>query len=996
MPAKGALPLTGFALYAERSLRLGRCGTVEGGGLGVRATTKDGEKAQLSIGAHSWIDPKRLVAGPSVGLGDDVVVGLIATDRFLDDGVLLGAPVSFPAAQMPPLPLAPGGGGGADIAVARDHALALLPGTYGTLAVDGALALNPGVYRVGRVHVGDGGRIVAITGEVRLVVSGAFSVGRRAAIYSDFHLPAGQFQILVAGYGGSDAPAASIGEHSRVRALLAAPHGSLSLGDHVRATGAFAAFDIAAGEDVRVRFEDGFAADDPGQSGSQPLTGYLNAPILDAPIVGPAPASQTITLAVGLPAQNPDAMKQAAHNVADPKNSAFRKYLTSSQIAATYGAPQADYQAVVDWAHVHGLTVASTYPSRLLVGVSGTAEQIEQALYIGLDERLRPDGSTFYALDRDPSIDLAVKLLWVSGLDNRVLAKPGAGSGPGGSYNSANLRAAYASCTSSTGTGQTVGLFELDGFTAADIPAYECKLAGATCTASGVVTSTVPNVTPVPVVGSAALSPATVNGAGEVTLDISMAIGAAPGLTQVSVFEAPNGGGTANNDLILSQMATTQPLANQLSSSWFFTTDANTQPALYVLALQGQTFLQASGDQGSNSWGTDPGDIRDLDAVIVVGGTALTLTSGSPPAYSSEAVWNIAGQGASGGGIATGAAIPSFQTGISMSTNGGSTVNRDLPDVAAVASNLGVIFTNPTTGVQAQVFFIGTSAAAPIWAGLVALANQQSASSPTGSGRVGDMNPFLYTVIASNATAYAASFTTFTSGNNSGACPGQVGTNSAVCNVVTGTTPAGKPIVTDTWTPGSGKYSAVQGYNLVTGLGAPKCALLSELANGALAPTSSGTATITYHQTGACNGYATSSGITSAGDQQAFVAFGIERLDNTAGTAAFAFDPTKLYVQQAVDNFIDPGESSAIAGPFGAVVTNIPAGQVLSYSVSAQAVTIVQTTNPNGAQEASQTPYSLKYKAAPTDPTVLLTKSDATQTSWPYTPDCATLSSTLH
>jgi hypothetical protein len=74
----------------------------------------------------------------------------------------------------------------------------------------------------------------------------------------------------------------------------------------------------------------------------------------------------------------------------------------------------------------------------------------------------------------------------------------------------------------------------------------------------------------------------------------------------------------------------------------------------------------------------------------------------------------------------------------------------------------------------------------------------------------------------------------------------------------------------------------------------------------------------------------------------------------------------------------------------------VPTGQVISYSVSAQVVTIVQTATADGAQGASQTPYALKYQAAATDPTVLLTKSDASQTSWPYTPDCATFSGSLH
>jgi hypothetical protein len=149
------------------------------------------------------------------------------------------------------------------------------------------------------------------------------------------------------------------------------------------------------------------------------------------------------------------------------------------------------------------------------VDVSGTAEQIEQALFVGLNLRLRPDGSAFYSVDRDPSLDLGVKLLWISGLDNRVIATPGAGSGPGGTYNSSDLRAAYAPCTNLTGAGQTVGLFELDGFTAADITAYECQLGGATCNAAGAVTSPVPNVVTT-LLDKAKGTPATANGSFEV------------------------------------------------------------------------------------------------------------------------------------------------------------------------------------------------------------------------------------------------------------------------------------------------------------------------------------------------------------------------------------------------------------------------------------------------------------------------------------------------
>ena len=291
------------------------------------------------------------------------------------------------------------------------------------------------------------------------------------------------------------------------------------------------------------------------------------------------------------------------------------------------------------------------------------------------------------------------------------------------------------------------------------------------------------------------------NGSTEVTLDIQMAIGVAPGLTSVQVFVAPNRGNVAFHNDIITSMATTLPLINQISSSWFFNTDANTQQALYELALQGQTFLQASGDQGAISWSTDPGDIRSLDAVTVVGGTALTLNTpaGLPASYASETTWNTIGQGASGGGIAANTNIPSYQTGINMTTNGGSTTKRNLPDVAAVAANLGIVFTNPTSGAQSNGNVLGTSAAAPIWAGLIAIANQISASTPTGAGRVGNANAFLYS-IAKNTAAYPLSFNDITTGNSNGSCLGSAGISSGVCvGSVPNPVPGLPPIVQNTW-----------------------------------------------------------------------------------------------------------------------------------------------------------------------------------------------------
>jgi hypothetical protein len=151
--------------------------------------------------------------------------------------------------------------------------------------------------------------------------------------------------------------------------------------------------------------------------------------------------------------------------------------------------------------------------------------------------------------------------------------------------------------------------------------------------------------------------------------------------------------------------------------------------------------------------------------------------------------------------------------------------------------------------------------------------------------------------------------------------------------------------------------------------------------------------TITYHQVGGCNGFATSSGVTSVGPNAAYVIFGIESIDNSGGNASFAFNPTKVFVQQASPDFFDPTLMlyADILGPFAAGPTTVAAGQDLKFSVSAYGAAVVSTTNSDGAIEADQTSYFLSYNRAPSDPPVLFVKSDATQTSWPLTEDCSTI-----
>jgi subtilase family serine protease len=124
----------------------------------------------------------------------------------------------------------------------------------------------------------------------------------------------------------------------------------------------------------------------------------------------------------------------------------------------------------------------------------------------------------------------------------------------------------------------------------------------------------------------------------------------------------------------------------------------------------------------------------------------------------SETVWPD-----TGGGYGTNYALPSWQQGIDMSRNGGSTILRNSPDVACVADAIWLIAEN---GQQFNTG--GTSAAAPLWAGLAALANQQAAAN--GQPYIGFINPALYAI--GKSSRYASAFHDVTVGNNAVSCCG--------------------------------------------------------------------------------------------------------------------------------------------------------------------------------------------------------------------------------
>ncbi|HUA68993.1 MAG TPA: protease pro-enzyme activation domain-containing protein, partial [Candidatus Saccharimonadales bacterium] len=500
--------------------------------------------------------------------------------------------------------------------------------------------------------------------------------------------------------------------------------------------------------------------------------------------VGRLPATNRLTLAIGLPLRNHAALDELLREIYDPASPNFRHYLTPEEFAEQFGPTKADYEAVIAFARANGLTVTGTQPDRTLLDVSGSVAQIEKIFQVTIRTYRRPGGNrNFFAPDVEPSVDLAVPILHISGLDNFMVPHPAGlkrisssraltahaayGTGPDGEFMGNDFRNAYVPGVSLDGSNQIVGLFELDGYYPNDITAYETN-AG------------LPNVPLTNVLFNTSGTPGSNNR--EVALDIEMAISMAPGLSKVIVYEGPNPASSVEIVNMLGAMYTDN-LAKQISSSWVIGDDPNFDTKYIELATHGQSFFQASGDDGAYYSGIT--DSADDTNITLVGGTTLSTTGAGGP-YSAETVWNqySTGEGTlgSGGGISlNNIPIPSWQTGINMTANQGSTSLRNIPDVAMNADN---IFTVADDGQQEEL--VGTSAAAPLWAGFTALVNQQAVAS--GKPTVGFINPAIYAI--GKSAYYLSDFHDITTGNN---------TNATVSN----------------------EYFAVPGYDLCTGWGTP-------------------------------------------------------------------------------------------------------------------------------------------------------------------------------
>jgi subtilase family serine protease len=509
--------------------------------------------------------------------------------------------------------------------------------------------------------------------------------------------------------------------------------------------------------------------------GTKTLSGHVPAVVAHLSSRGTLPATNRLNLAIGLPLRDGQGLDDYLAQLCDPASRYYRQYLTPEQFTEKFGPAEMDYAAVIAFAQQNHLTVTTTYGNRLLLDVSGSVADVQQAFHVTLRVYRHPtEARDFYAPDMEPSVDGSLPIADISGLNNYVLphpkslaispssaganAIPKSGSGSGGTFMGNDFRAAYLPGVTLTGSGQMAGLLEFDGYYASDISGYETS---AGLPAAPLQTVLLDGYDGVPTVGPN-------SGNGEVSLDIEMAVCMAPGLSRIVIFEAgPNG---LQND-ILNAMAASNHIS-QFSCSWGWGDgpSTTTDNIFKQMAAQGQSFFNAAGDSdafttGSYSVnGVDNPSINNAPSscpyITIVGGTTLT-TTGPGGSWSSETVWNWGlhkGSYVGGsGGISSFYSIPSWQANVSMAANGGSTANRNVPDVALAADNIYVQYGDGSSGT-----FGGTSCAAPLWAGLAALMNEQSLMA--GRPAIGFVNPVIYTI--GLGTGYHEGFHDITTGNN--------------------------------------------------------------------------------------------------------------------------------------------------------------------------------------------------------------------------------------
>jgi kumamolisin len=477
----------------------------------------------------------------------------------------------------------------------------------------------------------------------------------------------------------------------------------------------------------------------------------------DAKRIAPADAAQQIQVTVRLrrgsnPGEFPSDAELGRGLPAD------RNYLTREEFTAKHGASSEDIAGIRTFATESGLKVVSVAAARRTVVLGGTVEAFSQVFGTELHD-YSYQGATYRcrtgALEIPAALESVIEGIF--GLDNRPQAHTHfrrriRARATDVSFTALQVAQAYDFPSDADGSGQAIAILELGGgYRTQDLTAYFSKLG-----------LNIPAVSAISVDGGSTSSTGSADGPdGEVELDIEIAGAIAPG-AKIGVYFSPN---TDQGfvDALTTAIHDTSLRPSIVSISWGGPENSWTAQARDTLnsacqdaATMGVTVLVASGDNGAGDGSTNGALTVDFPSsspyVIGCGGTRLALSGSS---LASEQVWNelAENEGATGGGVSEVFAIPAFQNAANVPAAPNGFRGRGVPDVAAdadPASGYNVLVDGETTVIG------GTSAVAPLWAGLLARINQLIGKP------AGYLNPLLY------SPSVAATFHQITSGNNDG------------------------------------------------------------------------------------------------------------------------------------------------------------------------------------------------------------------------------------
>lgn len=468
------------------------------------------------------------------------------------------------------------------------------------------------------------------------------------------------------------------------------------------------------------------------------IPGSTQTALVGAVALGPVDPDQVIEITVRLRAA-PERNTPDLQALAADQPPASRRYLSREAYSLQHGASHADIVTVETFARQHGMAIISSNAAQRRLVLSGTAASMEQAFGVQLQDYEFPDG-TYRGREGELHVppELAGVVEGVFGLDDRPVATPKlqrlepdglvqtAAAATGTAFTPPQLAKLYNFPPGLDGTGQCIGIIELGGGSRPrDLKAYFQELG-----------------LPLPVVKTISVDhaknrPTTADSAdGEVMLDIEVAGAIAPKAV-IAVYFAPN----SERGFLDAITAAVHDKVNRpsvLSISWGapesrWTGQAMTafEQAFAEAAAMGVTVLCAAGDNGSTDGEADGRQHVDFPAsaphALACGGTRLDVQADGA---TTETVWNEGPNSATGGGYSAFFPRPDYQAVL-----GDDVTMRGVPDVAGDA--------DPATGYRVRVdgrelVFGGTSAVAPLWAGLLALVNQQLGQP------VGFINPLLY------------------------------------------------------------------------------------------------------------------------------------------------------------------------------------------------------------------------------------------------------------